>query len=116
LGVAPDKGAEALALVRRELEDLVRRGPDAEEVAAARRHLRGSILIGAESVSGHMYHLAHEEMYAEHYSTQEDQVARVEAVTVEDVVNAARTFLPPEGFSLTALGPKGVSLDWPVQS
>ena len=36
LGVAPDRGREALARVRQELEMLVRDGPSEEEVASAR--------------------------------------------------------------------------------
>jgi predicted Zn-dependent peptidase len=113
LGVSPDRGAEALALVRRELETLAEQGPGADEVADVRRQLRGSILIGAESVSGRMYHLAHEEMYSDRFTTQLEQVARVEAVTVEQVADVARRYLEPDGFTLSALGPESSSqLSW----
>ena len=113
LGVSPDRGAEALALVRNELEALAERGPGADEVADVRRQLRGSILIGAESVSGRMYHLAHEEMYAERFTTQMEHVTRVEAVTVEQVAEVARRYLSPGGFTLAALGPESSrNLSW----
>jgi predicted Zn-dependent peptidase len=52
-----------------------------------------------------MYHLAHEELYSDHYTTPDEQVARIEAVTRDDVVRLAREFLRPESFALTALGP-----------
>ena len=68
LGVAPDRGREALGRVRQELETLVRDGPPEEEVAAARFQLKGSVVMGQESVSSRMVHLAHEELYRGAYT------------------------------------------------
>jgi predicted Zn-dependent peptidase len=110
LGVSPERGEEAMARVRQELETLLAEGPREDEVAAARSQLRGSILIGQESVSNRMYHLAHEEMYSdEGFQTSDEQVARVEAVTTRQVAEAGARYLTPAGFALTTLGPKGTA-------
>ncbi|HTO92061.1 MAG TPA: pitrilysin family protein [Candidatus Sulfotelmatobacter sp.] len=120
LGVAPDRGREALARVRHELTALVSDGPTEEEVDAAIAQLCGSVLMGQESVSNRMYHLAHEEIYRGHYTPPEEQVARIRAVTPAQVRAVAARFLPPGGFALTALGPAaGAPLseqDWRIDA
>jgi predicted Zn-dependent peptidase len=118
LGVAPDRGREALGKVREELEALTGDGPTDDEVAAARFQLKGSVLMGQESVSNRMVHLAHEELYRGAYASAEEQLERILAVTRDDVVAMARRLLRPGGFTLCALGPtSGEPLDerdWPV--
>jgi predicted Zn-dependent peptidase len=105
MGVAPERGREALRRVREELEKLVADGPSDAEVEAAIGQLRGSVLMGQESVSNRMYHLAHEELYRGTYTPPEEQVSRIESVTPPQVRAAARRFLDPRLFALTALGP-----------
>jgi predicted Zn-dependent peptidase len=105
LGVAPDKGREALALVRQELELLCSRGPEKTEVQDAKAQLEGSILMGQESVSNRMFHIAHEEIYCGRFTTPEEQATRIAAVTPEQVADAARRYLAPGRFTLAALGP-----------
>jgi predicted Zn-dependent peptidase len=118
LGVSPERGREALKRLRVELETLLEQGPSEDEVAAARAQLKGSLVMGQESVSSRLYHLAHEELYRGGYTPTEEQVARVLAVTRDQVVDVARRFLRPDRFALTALGPSpgGVltELDWPI--
>ena len=120
LGVGPDKGPEALALVREELEALRERGPSAEEVEAAKAQLRGSILMGQESVSSRMYHLAGEEIYMRRHATLEEHAGRIAGVAHEQVVDVARRYLAPERFTLAALGPASSQTlserDWGVEA
>jgi len=105
LGVSPDKGRQALSLLRDELNRLVQDGPTEDEVHATRMQLKGSIVIGQESVSSRMYHVARQELYTGGFTSPEQQVERILAVTREDVVEMARTFARPELFALAALGP-----------
>ena len=105
LGVSPERGREALARVRAELEKLRAEGPGEDEVESARSQLKGSILMGQESVSNRMYQLAHEEIYRGGYTSPEEQVAKVLAVTREQVAEMGRRLLDPARFSLAALGP-----------
>jgi predicted Zn-dependent peptidase len=118
MGVLPDRGREALARTREELMRLRDEGPGEEEVAAAVRQLKGSVVMDNESISARMNQLAHEEIYLGRYRTLDEQVERILAVTREEVAAAARRFLDPAGFGLTALGPaSGQPLggaDWPL--
>jgi predicted Zn-dependent peptidase len=117
LGVAPERGREALGRVRQELEDLAENGPTEEEVASARFQLKGSLVMGQESVSNRMYHVAHEEIYRGTYTPPEEQLERILAVTRDQVAGVARRVLPPARFAVSAIGPaSGDHLeesDWP---
>ena len=119
LGVAPDRGREALKRVREELERLRQHGPDEAEVATGRQQLLGSVVMGQESVSTRMSHLAQEELYRGRYVGPDEQVERVMAVTREQVAALAERFLQPGRYALVAIGPaRGGPLteaDWPLE-
>ncbi len=118
MGVSPERGREALRLLRRELEDLAERGVSEAEVESAKAQLRGSVVMGQESTSNRMVHLARQELFTGGYLSPEEQVERIVAVTKSDVDALAAEFLRPSSFTLTALGPAvGERLDerdWPV--
>jgi predicted Zn-dependent peptidase len=120
LGVAPERGREALRRVREELEALAGDGPTEDEVAAARFQLKGGVVMGQESLSNRLAHLAHEELYREAYMSSEEQLARILAVTREEVAATARRLLRPGRFSLCALGPTGGEpldeRDWAIEA
>jgi len=105
LGVKPSRGVEALAELRTELARFIADGPTDEEINSGKAQLRGSLLLGEESVSNHMYHLALDELAYGRYiplATHLDEVARV---TREDLVELARRFFTPEGWTVAAVGP-----------
>ena len=118
LGVSPDKTRQALALLREELEHLLRDGPSNEEVEAAKMQLKGSVVMGQESVSSRMYHIARQELQLGHVRPIERQLDQMLAVTRDEVVEALRTHMRPDRFSLAVLGPhEGGAIspaDWPV--
>ena len=117
LGVSPEKGREALRLLREELDRLLAEGPDADEVEAAKMQLKGSVVMAQESVSSRMYHIARQELYLGHHTSSETQVARILAVTRDEVRDVLARYVRPERFSLTALGPAPdgplTAADWP---
>jgi predicted Zn-dependent peptidase len=120
LGVSPERGRQALQLLREELSRIAIDGPTEDEVGMTRRQLHGSIVIAQESVSGRMYHMARQELYTGRYVSPEEQVERILAVTRADGAALAAEFLRPERFSLGALGPApGGALtdeDWAVEA
>lgn len=120
LAVSPDRGRQALQLLREELSKIAGEGPTASEVEMTKRQLHGSIVIAQESVSGRMYHMARQELYTGRYTAPETQVERILAVTREDVAALAAEFLRPERFALGALGPAPggpiTEDDWAVES
>lgn len=105
MGVLPERGREALDRTRAELERLRRDGPDEDEVDAARRQVKGGVVMDNESISTRMMQLANEEIYRGRHTPLDQQVARVLSVTRDQVTDAARRYLDPGRFALTALGP-----------
>jgi predicted Zn-dependent peptidase len=63
LGVSPERGREALARVRDEIERLEREGPTDEEIRSGKQQIKGTILLAQESVSNRMNQLALEEIF-----------------------------------------------------
>ncbi len=117
MGVSPDRARQALALLREELVRIAGEGPTVAELESTRQQLKGSLTIGQESTSGRMYHMARQELYTGRYASPDEQVARILAVSHEQVKAVAAEFFAPERFALAALGPApGGPLgpaDWP---
>lgn len=120
LGVSPERGREALKRLREELEQLYEHGATPEEVAAAKAQLKGSVVIGQESVSSRMYHMSRQELYRGEFMPPEEQVRRILEVTLDEVNALARRFVRPGQYTLVALGPANGTVlteaDWPVEA
>jgi predicted Zn-dependent peptidase len=106
LGVKPSRGAEALDALHSELARFIHDGPTDEEIDSGKAQMRGSLLLGEESVSNHMYHLALDELSYGRYiplATHLDEVARV---TRADLIELAERFFTPDGWTVAAVGPE----------
>ena len=113
-GVDPRQAAETVRLVAAELEKFRRGQLDAAELKAAQEHLKGSIVLGSESVDNRMTRLAKNEITYKRNIDFDEVIEAVDKVTMDEVVALANEFLQPESLSLTALGPleeSGLSRD-----
>jgi len=118
LGVSPDKTREALRLLRDELDRLLQEGPDADEVEAAKMQIKGSVLMGQESVSSRMYHVARQELQLGVQIPTEQQLEQLMAISRDQVAESLRQLVRPERFSLAVRGPTDGEpigpADWPL--
>jgi predicted Zn-dependent peptidase len=109
-GVEPHQAAETIRLVAEELAKF-RRGELAQtELRDAQEHLKGSIILGSESVDNRMTRLAKNEITYHRPIDFDEVLAAVERVTVDEVVALAGQYLKPENLCLTALGPGAETL------
>ena len=108
LATAPGTGAKAYDAVRRELARLTAEGLPDDELAAARRQLRGQVTLGADGVTNAMYRAAGLVLYGEPYRPLDEVLARVDAVTADDVRAVCRDFFDPDRQTVLSLGPKPV--------
>ena len=75
-----------------------------EELRRAKAQLKGSLMLSLESSTSRMSNLARQEMYFDRYYDLDELIAKIEAVTVEDVTMLANEFFQTEAVAVTALG------------
>ena len=101
----PKNAAEVLALVRAEIASLAADGVTADEVARAKEHLKGGLLLSLESTSTRMLRLGRTELVAGRPVPPNEVIEKVDAVTKEQVDAAARSLFGQGRLALTVLGP-----------
>jgi predicted Zn-dependent peptidase len=103
-GCAPGKVDEVLALTRDELAAVAAHGLTDAEVARGKGMLKGSLVLGLEDTGSRMTSLGKGELLFHDMLTVDDLLARVDAVTPEDVrAVAAEVLVNP--ISLAVIGP-----------
>lgn len=105
VGTGPDTAAKARQAVSDELKRLTDDGIGEDELALGRRQLVGQFLLSQESVSARMNRAASRELYGEPFRTIDEVIARIESVTVADVLAVARAWFAPERQTVLVLGP-----------
>jgi predicted Zn-dependent peptidase len=101
---APKNLKRVLALTLEEMRKIKQDGVTADELAWAKLHLKGSILLSLESTVSRMSGIARQEYYFGRQFSPDDIIEHVEAVTLEDIRATAATIVDPESLSLTLLG------------
>ncbi|MFC4001159.1 M16 family metallopeptidase [Prauserella oleivorans] len=114
-GCQPDKLGEVTSVVRDVLDDVAAHGLDDAEVARAKGQLRGGLVLGMEDTASRMTRLGKNELNYGHYYSVDDTVARIDAVTTEDVAALARTLLrrPAGPTTAVVVGPYAHDDDLP---
>ena len=97
--------AEVLSLIRAETASLYEHGVTEAEIARAKEHLKGALLLSLESTSTRMLRLGRTELVSGRTIPPSEVVANIDAVTKEQVDAVARTLFAPGREALTVLGP-----------
>lgn len=95
-GVSPKNGAQVLAEIRAEMKKLLDEGITDKEFREAKTQLRGGYLLGLESPGGRMQSLGRSLLLLDRTFTPEETVQKIERVTRDDVMDAARRSLAVE--------------------
>jgi len=101
----PKNAAEVLSLIHAETSSLAERGVTPDEVARAKEHLKGGLLLSLESTSTRMLRLGRTELVSGRSVPPSEVVEKIEAVTKEQVDAAARSLFAQGRLALTVLGP-----------
>jgi predicted Zn-dependent peptidase len=104
-GCAPDKVNEVVSLTLAELRELRETPVPADELARARDHLKGSLMLSLESTSSRMSNLARQQIYFGRHFTLDEVLSAIEQVTADDVQRVACELFRDGTVVATVVGP-----------
>jgi len=111
-GTAKETVGKVLDLTIAEFRAMKESPVTEEELLRAKNHLKGSLMLSLESTSSRMSNLARQELYFHRFSSLDEILASIEAVTREQVQALAQEFFQPERIAVTVLGSiNGFTLD-----
>ena len=102
-----ERVGEVLELVRTEMDSVLEKGITAEELERGKGHLKGSIVLGLEDTSSRMSRLGKGELCHGEILSPDEMLARIDAVTLEDVQRASEETIGSTPWALSVVGPIG---------
>jgi predicted Zn-dependent peptidase len=103
-GTSPEQAEEVTAMVEEELERVAARGITAEELAVAKGHARGSLVLGLEDSGARMGRIGAAQLVHGRVLTVDEIEERLEAITLDEVnAVAARWLAAPR--TVVTVGP-----------
>jgi predicted Zn-dependent peptidase len=89
-GTRPENAAEVVGLIRHEIDGITARGITADELDRVRESIKGQLVLGLESTRSRMNRLGKSEVTDGELLSLDEIVARIDAVTADDVHEMAR--------------------------
>ncbi len=105
VGTRPATEDRAIDAIRDELAKLCSSGLDPQELEEAKSQVKGQVILALESTGARLHRLAAFALLNEPFSTLDEILAKIDAVTPEDVQEVAREFFDPDRQVLLSLGP-----------
>jgi len=89
-GVEPKNVNKTIALTQKEVEKMAKKGVTARELADAKTHIRGRIQLSLEDSSSVANWYAKQALFAEKIVTPDEKLAKVDAITSEQIQDVAK--------------------------
>jgi predicted Zn-dependent peptidase len=105
VGTRPATAQKAIDAVRRELARLAELGLPADEIEQTKRQVKGQIMLSLESTGARLYRLASFALHEEPFLGLDGLLARIDAVTADDLARVAAEYYRPERQFVLRLGP-----------
>src|SRR6202046_349330 len=103
-GTSRESASKVVHSVVSEFHKLKAEPVPADELRRSKDQLKGSLMLSLESSSARMSNLARQEMYFDRFYDLDELIAKIEAVTVEDLTSLANEFFNTESVAVTILG------------
>jgi predicted Zn-dependent peptidase len=103
-GCAPRRADEVLEIARELVRDIAEHGISAVELDRARGQSRGSMVLGLEDTGSRMSRIGKSELVHGEVLSVDESLARVNAVTLDDVTEIAKVLLD-RPWALGVIGP-----------
>jgi predicted Zn-dependent peptidase len=105
LGTRPDNLAEAMRVVRDELERLREQPAGQEELVRARENVKARVILALESTGARMNRLGASLLYGLPLLEPDEIMERIDAVTLDDLRGLTDELWAPERLSAAGIGP-----------
>jgi predicted Zn-dependent peptidase len=93
VGTTPQQAATCLDLIEEQIEGVVTDGITEEELVRAKGSMRGALALSTEDPNSRMIRLGRDEIAGAPHLSVDERLARLDAVTLEDVRQVAATVL-----------------------
>jgi predicted Zn-dependent peptidase len=103
-GTSREAATKVVECVVAEFRNLKTTPVPEEELRRSQDQLKGSLMLSLESSTARMSNLARQEMYFDRFYSLDELIERIEAVTAEDLQQAANEFFSTEQIAVTILG------------
>ena len=98
---------EVLTLIREEVKSVLDKGLTQEELDRGKGALKGGIVLGLEDTSSRMSRLGKGELCHGEILTPDEMIARIDALTLDEIQKAAQETLGAQPWALSIVGPAG---------
>jgi predicted Zn-dependent peptidase len=105
LGTRGDNVEEACEIVGRELARIATEPVTADELERAREHSKGRLVLALESTAARMSRIAKSVLFDIELLTVDEMLAKLDAVTVDDLVELGTALYAPGELSAACVGP-----------
>jgi len=103
-GTSRESAPKVVQAIVREFRQLKENAISGEELQRAKDQLKGSLMLSLESSTARMSNLARQEMYYDRFFGMDEIIARIQAVTLEDLLASAKELFQTELIAVTVLG------------
>jgi predicted Zn-dependent peptidase len=104
VGTREDNVEEACEVIGRELRRLRDEPVSAEELARAKEHVKGRLVLSSESTAARMSRIGRAVLFDMPILTLDEMLDRVDAVTIDDVTELATGLYGTETMSAACIG------------
>ncbi|HEY6770889.1 MAG TPA: pitrilysin family protein [Solirubrobacterales bacterium] len=105
VGTREDNVEEACGIIGRELASIHSEGITEDELARAKEHVKGRMVLSAESTAARMGRIGKALLFDLPLLTLDELIEKVDAVTGDEVAELARDFYEPAALSAAAIAP-----------
>ena len=103
-GTSRESAPRVVQAIVNEFRQLKQNAISEEELKRAKDQLKGSLMLSLESSTARMSNLARQEMYYDRFFGMDEIIERIQAVTLEDLLQSANQLFQPEVIAVTVLG------------
>jgi predicted Zn-dependent peptidase len=107
VGTREDSLATSCEVIAKELQRLIDEPVSESELRRTKEHLKGRMVLGLESPTTRMNRVGRSLLGMQELLSLDEVIARIEAVTADDIQSLADEFWRPENMSAAAIGTSG---------